>query len=299
MAVALLTCSAGCQSLGARDTHRERSDTRIDYAIVTVIPAEYHAMRRRLQNARAVIEPDGLPNAYQWTLGEMPGERGEPARRVVLALAGEAGEVSGALATQATLERWHPRDLLVVGIAGGIHESVDLGDVVVSSQIWAYEHGHLGRRFDSGNFFLFQADPVLLEAALAVDDRWTESISVSPPTANIVPRVVVGKTASGNKVVENASSIYYEQTLRLDQTIVSVDMEGAGAAAAIARDHDQGGTTGFLMIRGVSDVVELTAGESQAPPVRGRNPQRGEWKEYAAEVAACFAARLIETREIE
>ena len=54
---------------------------------------------------------------------------------------------------------------LVVGIAGGIHRSVSLGDVIVSSQIWGYEHGHLGKRYDSGGELFFQPDPVLLSAA--------------------------------------------------------------------------------------------------------------------------------------
>ena len=68
----------------------------------------------------------------------------------------------------------------------------------------------------------------------------------------------------------------------------------SGAAAAVGQDHDMGGTTGFLMIRGISDLVEEEE-EVGSHSERGRNPQRDLWKEYAADVAASFAVGLIES----
>ena len=56
-----------------------------------------------------------------------------------------------------------------------------------------------------------------------------------------------------------------------------------------------GGTTGFLMIRGISDLIEKKSAEESTLPQQGRNPQRDLWKRYAADVAASFAVGLIES----
>jgi nucleoside phosphorylase len=267
----------------------------VDIAIITVIPEEYHAVLRKLKNIRPVIERDGRSNVYVWVTGEIRSSNSKAPRRLVVAMAGEAGEVSGALATKATIDRWNPRIVLLVGIAGGIHHSLELGDVVVSSQVWGYEHGHLGRQYDTGGVFFFQPAPALLEAARDLGPDWRQRIEVSAPNRNARSTVVVGKTASGNKVIENTSSDYFSESLRFNTFILSVDMEGAGAAAAVAKDHDSGGTTGFLMIRGISDLVETKkGGEGSTVGEQGRNPQRDLWKKYAADVAASFAVGLIE-----
>ena len=285
----------GCSATRGTIADSETREAQIDIAIITVLPEEYHAVLQKLENVRVVMESDGRPNVYVWATGEVYSADRKTSHRLVVAMAGEAGEVSGALATKATIDRWSPRDVLLVGIAGGIHESLTLGDVVVSTQIWGYEHGHLGTRYDTGGVFFFQPNPNLMKAALDLGPAWRQRIEVSAPNVNAIPKVVGGKTASGNKVIENASSDYFAESLRLDTSIVSVDMEGAGAAAAVAKDHDMGGTTGFLMIRGISDLIEKKNGERSARAGRGRNPQRDLWKRYASDVAASFAVGLIES----
>jgi nucleoside phosphorylase len=266
--------SAGSESLAV--------EAQIDIAIITILPEEYHAVLGKLENVRPVIESGGRPNIYVWATGEIRSFGRATPHRIVVAMAGEAGEVSGALTTKA------------IGIAGGVHSSVALGDIVISPRIWGYEHGHLGHRYDAGGVVFFHPDPRLLEAALDLGPEWRERIEATAPDEEVFSKVVAGKTASGNKVIENASSTYFAQSLLMDTTIVSVEMEGAGVAAAVGQNHDMGGTTGFLMIRGISDLVE---GKSVAVPhgEGGRNPQRDLWKRYAADVAASFAVGLIES----
>lgn len=288
MAMCSLISLVGCSSMRATMTNSDVREARVDVAIITVLPEEYHAVLRKLENVRHVIEPDGRANVYVWATGEIRSDDPETRHRLVVAMVGEAGEVSGALATKMTIDRWNPRDVLLVGIAGGVHDSVELGDIVVSRQIWGYEHGHLGNHYDTGGAFFFQPAPALLKAARDLGPDWRRRIEVAAPTGNARSKVVEGRTASGNKVIESTNSIYFAESIRLQTFILSVDMEGAGAAAAVAKDHDSGGTTGFLMIRGISDLVEKREGE------RGRNPQRDQWKRYAADVAASFAVHLIE-----
>jgi nucleoside phosphorylase len=144
--------------------------------------------------------------------------------------------------------------------------------------------------------FFFLPAPALLKAARDLGSEWRQRIEVPVPNGNAGSKVFEGKTASGNKVIENTNSDYFAESLRFNTFILSVDMEGAGAGAAVAKDHDSGGTTGFLMIRGISDLVEKKqGGEDGAPGEQDRNPQRDLWKRYAADVAASFAVGLIES----
>jgi nucleoside phosphorylase len=288
-AACCLVSLVGCSSMRAMLASSEAREADVDVAIITVLPEEYHAVLRKLENVRHVIEPDGRANVYVWATGEIRSDDPTSRHRLVVAMAGEAGEVSGALATKRTIDRWNPRDVLLVGIAGGVNDSVELGDVVVSSQIWGYEHGHLGSHYDTGGAFFFLPAPALLKAARDLGPGWRRRIEVSAPTARVRSKVVEGRTASGDKVIESTNSNYFAESIRLQTFIISVDMEGAGAAAAVAKDHESGGTTGFLMIRGISDLVEKNGGG------RGRNPQRDQWKRYAADVAASFAVHLVES----
>ncbi|WP_348303827.1 hypothetical protein [Methanothrix sp.] len=68
--------------------------------------------------------------------------------------------------------------------------------------------------------------------------------------------------------------------------IIAVEMEGAGAAAAIDRARCQGIPTRFMMIRGISDL----------PRANGKNNGRKErdaWKAYASDAAAAFVMGWI------
>jgi nucleoside phosphorylase len=293
-AIATLAMSlAGCSATPWSTARVASLDAPVDVAIITVLAEEYHAVLRKLENVRPAPTSDGRSNVYVWVMGEVPAARGMTPRRVVVAMAGESGEISGALATAATINRFRPRDVLLVGIAGGIHDAVALGDVVIASEIWGYEHGHLGHRYDSGGLLFFPPDPLLLKAARSLGADWRKRVEVSAPDPNVRPRVVEGEAASGNKVIERGTSTYFAQSLGLKASIVAVEMEGAGAAAAVSSDHERGGTSGFLMIRGISDLVETGAETRAAVAERGRNPDRDVWKAYAADVAASFAIELV------
>jgi len=303
--ISVLLCiavlQAGCSVVrgrigdASRITNNELAGATTDVAIITVLPDEYHAILRKLENVHHVVEPNGRVNLYVWATGEVRSPDRSETRSVVVAMAGEAGVVSGALATQATIDRWKPANVLLVGIAGGVHESVSLGDIVISSQIWGYEHGHLGTHYESGGGLFFQPDPMLEEAALRLGPDWRSRIAVTRPGPRGAPKVLAGKTASGDKVVENARSAYFAESLRIDGTVMAVEMEGTGAAAAVGQVHDKGETTGFLMIRGISDLIFSKNREEHSRLELGRNPQRGEWKSYASDVAASFAIGLVES----
>jgi nucleoside phosphorylase len=264
----------------------------VDIAIITILPEEYGAVLRQL--SRVVPDPGSasFPNRYAWALGEVESAFDRP-YRVVVALAGEAGEISGAVVTLTTIIRWRPRYVLLVGIAGGIPGAVKLGDVVVASAIWGYEYGHLTDRFVPRRQLTFWSDPVLVRGAEKLGAGWRPDIRATAPPADVEPRVVVGHVASGDKVIETSTSGLFAAIRKAGPEFISLEMEGAGAAAAVEEAQDLGIAVGFLMIRGISDVVQSNADLRRSTAPSGPNLQRGTWKQYAADAAAGFAVDLI------
>lgn len=270
----------------------------VDIAFITILREEYEAIRNRLKNPKRAPSTSEQPNQYAWLLGEI--ERAEGGSyQVVLALAARAGNTSGSLATSKTIARWNPRYVLLVGIAGGLkREGLTLGDVVVSSLIRAYEYGKLKSHFEPRPDFQHKVDGSLLRSALALNEvGWRKGLPVRPGRLRGVPKMLVGPVASGDKVVDDVSASFFAAVVKAFPRLQAVEMEGAGAAAAIDEAQEEGRSVGFLMIRGISDMPpEANAKRKQPSTARasaGGTEIRARWKKYAAEVAASFAVCLV------
>lgn len=261
-------------------------DEVIDVAIVTVIPEEYQALLAHMDRVLPAPGASRHANLFGWTLAELDRSGERPPLRLVIALAGEAGTTSGALAVLQTARHWQPEHLLLVGVAGGIPERVRRGDVVISEAVWGYEYGALEHAFQPRQDWLFRPDEALLQAAAALPAGWQESIRVPAPEPDVVPQAIVGVTASGNKVIELLGSGYMQQVSTAFPGIDSVEMEGAGALAAAELLRELPDAPGVLMLRGISDIP--------AEPGRfGDKPDREKWKRYAADSVAAFASEFL------
>ena len=263
----------------------------IDIAILTVLEPEYEAVAARVEDLSPVAGAGA--QLYRWTRGEIRSHVYERPYHVVVGMSGNKGEVAGALSTRAMIARWNPRYVLLVGIAGGVGGSASLGDVVLPDPIWDYELGHLADDFMPKLSAQYKPDPALLRAALTVRSDWTHGIRAEPPAPTAEPRVVSGPIASGNKVIESKSSVLYSDLVRAEPDIIAVEMEAAGAAAAVIDASDQGYEIGFMMVRAVSDVIRA---KPEGEVVEGGgyvDPERERWRSYAADVAAAYAAAMI------
>lgn len=286
--LSLAAILGGCSSLPFGGSASGRMPEAVDVAIVTILEEEYDAVLKRLERVEPLgpdeINPD-LAEAVEAELARADGK----VYRILLARSQDKGQVAGALATQEVAARWRPNGLLLVGIAGGMVKEVKLGDVVLATSIWGYELGRLGSDFvPQGE--LFAPDEALLRAAREIDADWRDGIRVEAPEGGAGPVLRAGVVASGNKVVETSGSDFFAALVKGNPAVIAVEMEGAGAAEAIELENKGGARIEFLMIRGISDVVqsgshELTAG--------AQNPQRDLWKAYAADAAATVAVELI------
>ena len=115
-------------------------DEPVDFAVITALPVERHAVVRRL-TAYEKVQPSGEPLTFYLGHLVIPGEA-TPYTIVVTQLL-EMGNVDAAATTARILQRYRPRNVLMVGIAGGVAGKVKLGDVVVARHACYYEPAKL------------------------------------------------------------------------------------------------------------------------------------------------------------
>jgi len=145
----------------------------VDIAIITVLPEEYDAVRGHLDTAN-LVEADGeKPRQHAWQLGTVEPDGGGSPFHVVLARTGEAGQNSAVIACKNTIDRFRPRYVLLVGIAGGFPvDGLRKGDVVLANVIHAYEPGKIDGGFHPRHNFTSQVDKsLLIEAELSPSSK--------------------------------------------------------------------------------------------------------------------------------
>lgn len=193
---------------------------------------------------------------------------------------GGMGTERSALWAQRLSGEWQPSILVNIGIAGGIHEDVLLGDVVVATQVENYiadakaAPANSSKQFD---FVLagdqFKTDAVLVSAMqnlefshVEVFSKWqeagSEALADIPKdhktqllNAGLLrerPQLEEGHVASG-PIVGAAKAFVDWLKESGDRSFLALEMESAGAALAI---HEMGSRTRYLAIRGISDFAD-------------------------------------------
>ncbi len=267
----------------------------VDIAIVTIIEDEYMAILDVLENTKRDHGSRDFPNTFAWRYGYIPAMGQQGQYRIVVALAGKPGQSSGSMAVIQTARRWQPRHILLVGIAGGLPlENLAKGDVVISTVIWDYEYGKAESVFLPRHDFTYQVDGSLVRNAVAcsLTSDWRKKLA-SSPDGYLLPKVIPGPIASGNKVVDEITDEFFGQVQKAWPKLQAIEMEGAGAAAAVQTIQEDGKSLGFLMIRGISDMPSY--GYNHSNKSNQNSETRHLWKKYAATVAAHFTTSLIST----
>lgn len=247
----------------------------IDFAIITALEEERDAVLDKLDRPRK-LEKDGL-DTHTYYEATVPSTRADGAfYRVIVTSLAAMGPIMAAQKAQAVVARWHPRNVLLVGIACGLPERTKLGDVLVSTQIADYV---LGKVPPNGprqvRWIVYPAGANLLDSALNLAPReWIDLISVPRP-GDGEPSRHANVIASGGEVVSNTKLI--ESWKRQWSKLVGIEMEGGGMASGLLNtpEHPE-----LLMIKGVSDHG---VGKDSVE----------QWRPYASDAAASFALALI------
>lgn len=304
----VLSTPAGNRGLEAAAITDGVSVPHADVAIITVLSDEYAAVRSQLKNPQAPHLPPEQRDRHAWLIGEITSpQRGD--YRVVLALTGGQGTGNASMAVQNTVAQFGPQFVVLVGIAGGLvvrgeelmkapaMERMKVGDVVISSQIYSYEYGKLHDGFfEPRHDLVYQCDSSLLAGAQTLpvrNPRWFDAMR-KDVDADRPPHVFCGAIASGDKVVDDPDGDFFAAVMRSWPKLRAVEMEGAGAAVAIRNFVDSGRSVGFVMIRGISDIiVSKNVDQSLVRKASGGTQERDKWKAYASDSAAAFCSQLI------
>jgi nucleoside phosphorylase len=256
------------------------TDPVVDFGIVTALKVERDAVLKRL-DAHEFIRDENEPLPFY--LGHISIPSSTERYTVVVCLLLDMGNDEAAVATTRLLQRWKPASVLMIGIAGGIRNKVELGDVVVSKYGFYYEPAKLTPDGEQMRPEQFSADRLLFGRAYTYEaTEWRGTIEVARPGAQVeepMPNVHFAPIASGEKVIADSTMI--PKLLEVCPKLAAVAMEGAGVARA-AMNHTN--LPRFLEIRGICDFADAEKND--------------DWHEYAANVAAAFTIGWLRDRPV-
>ncbi len=222
-------------------------------AILSALPEEQAGL------VHALAHPQRITHAGRafWR-GELHG------RSVVLALSG-IGKVAAATTATALIERFGVARIVFTGVAGGVGDGVQVGDVVVA-------HDYLQHDMDASPLFPRWELPGYGRTRLACDAQVTDLLSRAVDSCLLdlgtgalaalggapagAPRRHTGLVASGDWFVSTATGARaLREALRAsDHDVLAVEMEGA-AVAQVCADYG----IPFGAVRTVSDRADDAA----------------------------------------
>ncbi|WP_426568599.1 nucleosidase [Streptomyces canus] len=209
--------------------------------VLTALPVEYDAVRAHIE----VRDEDEavLGDGTRLEQGCLAGT----SWNVALAELGEGALTTAALTTRVVAEL-APEALLFVGVAGGLKDDVEIGDVVVGTKVYAI---HGGKVSDEG----FLARP----------EAWHGSHRLLQAARSALRGLdgVRGHRkpiACGDVVLAHERSALRELIRRTYNDAYAIEMEGSGASHAAHLS----GQLDTLVIRGISDLADARKADADA-----------------------------------
>ncbi|MGF6210171.1 5'-methylthioadenosine/adenosylhomocysteine nucleosidase [Comamonas sp. 4034] len=219
-------------------------------AILSALPQEQAGIANLLTDSSITDHA-----SRRYTHGKLHGHA------VVLALSG-IGKVAAASTAATLIERFGVRAIVFTGVAGGLGEGVQVGDVVVASSYAQhdmdaspifprYEAPGYGRaRFDCDAVWSAQLAWAVQRCVEGDAAAWTAELGLP------APRMHEGLIVSGDRFVSSAAEVHVLQgSLRAaGLEALAVEMEGA-AVAQVCADH----AVPFAAMRSISDRADDSA----------------------------------------
>lgn len=231
---------------------RSHAQTLMITAILSALPQEQAGLHHSLE--QPVCTRHAGRSFWQGYL------HGQP---VVLALSG-IGKVAAATTASALIERFAATRIVFTGVAGGIGQGVQVGDVVVAQDYVQHDMDAtpLFARWQVPGYGAVRlpCDPALSALLWAAAQSCVAQVGThwaaeqSAPTGG--PRVHQGLMASGDQFVTSAevSKALHADLLAAGHEVLAVEMEGA-AVAQVCMDYG----VPFAAVRAISDRADEQA----------------------------------------
>jgi len=254
----------------------------VDYFVITALPVESEALFDHLP------EPRPLASTGYW-IADIKTERGEISSVLMYRPGCGQGTNAANTRTSYTIARYHPRVVLLVGIAGGFDEhGVCLGDVLVPEFIDPYELAKVKpeetkRRHPPETV---TAGHVIEIAKALCPIEWYKGMKNSRPSnrERDFPEIQCrdrGVVGSGDKNLadRDAPERQYLKERHEDRAL-GFEMEAAGVASACRPE-----ATPYAVIKAVQDNGTLD---------KDNDLIKDKWREYSAEAAAHLTVLVIQ-----
>ena len=238
-----------------------RTQGGVEVVVLTALPVEYDAVRRHLHDRSRSAHWLGI----EFEVGTLRGVEG----RVAIAELGQ-GNIDAALAVGHAVEMFAPSAMLFVGIAGALHDDLQIGDVIAAVRVYAYQSGTVSDRGFLARPRSHDADRELEQRARVIARSYRER-----PGS---PRVHFRPVAAGDVVLNSRTQPLAEQLKDNYNDAGAIEMESAGMVRAchVCR-------VPALVVRGISDRAD---GAKEIVDAAGSQP-------LAARNAADFAVAVI------
>lgn len=194
--------------------------------------------------------------------------RGRIENKNVVVFKSGIGKVNGALAIAIAIEHFNVDSIIFTGVAGGVGEKVDIGDVVISSALVEHDFdlGKLGtgakKEAQNG---IFKADKELIsitkKAAIEVIEKNT---------------LYTGIIATGDQFINDKKRI---DEISRKYNALAVEMEGA-AIAHVAHRYK----IPFVVIRSISDTANHKA-----------NVDFKKFVKFASDISHSIVMKILES----
>lgn len=238
--------------------------------LLTALDVEYDAIRDHLG---AVDQRTSIGG----TIFDVGAPADHPGCGVALGLVG-TGAVTAAALTERALTEFTPTAIFFVGVAGGLRDWLEIGDVIVATKIHSYQGG----RSENDEFMLrpnvWQVSHEVEQVAhrLRRDPRWRAGLPGSGDRP--APAVYFEAVAAGDVVLNSKTSWVAEHLRRHHNDAVAIEKESSGFAQA-SQLHRR---ATMATIRGISDRADGTKSATDS----------GGGQQRAAASAAAFALAL-------
>ena len=219
----------------------------------------------------------------------------------VCCLAGQMGTLPALHATTRLLAFADVKLLVLLGFAGALDNSVEVGDVVVAGEVNEFQASSKAQSTEDGYEFRYSGRHWSQEFAIreavkhfehACPDgfhRWQMQVDkdfaeLTVPNRDSVCSLPVtlhiGPIASGNIVA--ASSAFVDEVRRINRKFLAIDMEAAGVTfAATERVH----RVPWLVVRGISDRADENK--------KILDDEKGAWRRYCVRNALGLLQNLL------
>jgi nucleoside phosphorylase len=203
------------------DDHLKKANT--DVLLVTVTAVEARELlgvaKKKIGDYETVYEGDQV----YYNLGRL----GDAQIYMVRSEMGSGGPGGSTMTISEAIDRLSPSAVIMVGIAFGVNrEKQQIGDILISTHLWAYELQRVGTGADGSLSIIprgnrVPASHILLSRFRSAELWWTQA------------KLRFGLLSSGEKLIDNID--FRDQLLAKEPEVVGGEMEGVGLYSAASR----------------------------------------------------------------